>query len=308
MRILVTGASGLLGLNFGLQYARQHTIIGVINTHALPDAPFEVCQADLAQPGTARALIEASKPELILHCAALANLEACERQPQLAQRLNGDVPGELAQEARRAGVKLVHISTDAVFDGSTGGYTERSQPNPINVYARTKLDGERAVAAANPDAIIARVNFYGWSLSSTRSLGELFFHNLANGRRMNGFTDVLFCPLQVNVLAEILLQMVEKNLSGLFHTLSSECLTKYDFGCRLARQFGLDASLISPVSWLEGKLDAPRSPTLSLRTDKLEKALGHTLPDQAAGLQRFYAQYRSGYLDTLKSFKQAIGA
>jgi dTDP-4-dehydrorhamnose reductase len=308
MRILVTGASGLLGLNFGLQYARQHTIIGVVNSQPLPDVPFEVCQVNLAQPGAAQAVIRSTKPDVILHCAAVANLDICERQPELARRLNSEVPGEIAAEARRARIKLVHISTDAVFDGLTGGYSERSTPNPINAYARTKLDGEIAVSAANPDAIIARVNFYGWSLSGTRSLGELFFNNLHIGRRMNGFTDVLFCPLQVNVLAEILMKMIEKKLGGLFHTVSSECLTKYDFGCRVARQFGLDESLIAPVSWLEGQLAAPRSPNLSLRTDKLEKALGQPLPDQSTGLQRFYAQYREGYLETLKNFKYKTGA
>jgi dTDP-4-dehydrorhamnose reductase len=168
------------------------------------------------------------------------------------------------------------------------------------------LDGEAAVLAADPEAIVARVNFYGWSLSGTRSLGELFFNQLNAGRRMNGFTDVWFCPLQVNELAEILLQMVEKNLSGLYHTVSSECLSKYDYGCRIARSFGLDEGLIDPVSWRDANLTAPRSPNLRLDTTKLQKALGVPLPGQAEGLQRFYDQYTQGLPEAFKKMNQRM--
>ncbi len=307
MRILVTGASGLMGLNFGLQFARQHTITGLVNQHDLAAAPFEWMRVDLAQPGVAAAVIRAVKPDLILHCAALANLDGCERNPEQAWRLNAELPGEIAAEAHRAGVKLVHISTDAVFDGQAeGAYTETSTATPINVYARTKLAGEAAVLDADPDAIVARVNFYGWSLGGTRSLGELFYNQLSAGRRMNGFTDVWFCPLQVNVLAETLLQMVDKNLSGLFHTVSSECLSKYDFGCRIARLFGLDEGLIDPVSWRDANLTAPRSPNLRLDTTLLAAALGAPLPDQAAGLQRFSGQLAQGLPETLKRMNRRM--
>ncbi len=300
MRILVTGASGLLGLNFSVQFCEQHTIIGLFNDNLLAKPPFEVCQVDLAQAGIPAKVIEDLKPDLILHCAAMANVDACEAEPGMALRINAEVPGELAAAARKAGVKLVHISTDAVFDGLHGGYTERSSAHPINTYARTKFSGERAVLDANPDAIVARVNFYGWSLSGTRSLAEFFINNLRSGKRVNGFTDVWFCPLQVNLLGEALMKMVERGLSGLFHTVSRECLSKYDFGCRIARQFGLDERLVTPASWLDGKLAAPRAPDLRLKVDKLEKALGEPLPDQAAGLDRFYDQYREGYPEKMR--------
>jgi dTDP-4-dehydrorhamnose reductase len=301
MRILVTGASGLLGLNFGLQFARQHSITGLVNQHEVPGAPFGWQKVDLGQPGAAAGAVRAVKPDMILNCAALANIDACERFPELAQRLNAGLPGELALEARKMGVRLVHVSTDAVFDGQLEGATAENGPtNAINAYARSKLAGESAVLEANPDAIVARVNFYGWSLSGTRSLGEQFFNRLSTGQHMNGFTDVWFCPLQVNELAEILLEMVDKNLSGLYHTVSSECLSKYDFGCRIARLFGLDDGLIDPISWRDGNLAAPRSPNLRLDTTKLEKALGHPLPGQAEGLQRFFDQYAQGLPESLQ--------
>jgi dTDP-4-dehydrorhamnose reductase len=300
MRILVTGASGLLGLNFALQFYEQHKVIGLFNDNLLAKAPFEVCQVDLAQPGIPPSVVSDYSPDCIIHCAAMANVDACEAEPEMARYINAVVPGELAAAAYKARTKLVHISTDAVFDGLQGGYTERDAARPINTYARTKLAGERAVMDANPDAIVARVNFFGWSLSGTRSLAEFFINNLQAGKRVNGFTDVWFCPLQVTLLGEILMKMIERGLSGLYHTVSRECLSKYDFGCRIARQFGLDERLVTPASWLDGNLAAPRAPNLHLKVDKLEKALGEPLPDQAAGLDRFYSQYREGYAEKMR--------
>jgi dTDP-4-dehydrorhamnose reductase len=297
MRILVTGASGLLGLNFALQFGGQagpHTIIGTANQNSLADAPFELLQVDLARPGTAHRLVAQVKPDLVLHCAAIANLEISEANPHLAERLNGEVPGEFAAATAQAGIPLVHISTDAVFDGLSGDYSELDIPNPINNYARTKLAGEQAVARHNSRAIIARVNFYGWSLSGKRSLGEFFFNHLKAGSPAKGFTDIIFCSLQVNILGQILLDMVAGGLSGLYHVLSSECLSKYEFGCRIANQFGFDPHLVRPVSWVEAGLTAPRSPNLNLRTDKLANALGRLLPMQAPGLEKFEQEYRAG--------------
>lgn len=306
--ILVTGASGLLGLNFSLQFAAQHEIIGVANhhpekggLHRLAGLPFKLRQIDLAQPQAASRLIAEVRPDVVLHCAALANIDQAESNPELAERVNAQLPGEMAAAARAVGAVMLHISTDAVFDGVHGDYAEDDRPNPLNVYAATKLRGEQAVLAANPAAIVARVNFYGWSVSGQRSLAELFYNQLSAGKTMFGFTDVFFCPLQVELLGEVLLRMAQKGLRGVFHTVSSETLSKYEFGCRVARLFGLDASLIQPVSWKDGGLKAVRSPNLNLRTARLAAALGQPLPGQAAGLARFHLEWEQGLRDFMQS-------
>ena len=301
-RILLTGASGLLGLSFGLQYHDQHEIVGVVNEHPLKGVPFEVRQVDLAQPGAAEKLIAEVQPEIVLHCAALANIDQAESHPGLAQRINAEIPGEIAALMRQSGGWMIHISTDSVFDGQRGDSRETDETNPINVYARTKLAGEQAVLQANPDAIVARVNFYGWSISGKRSLAEIFYQQISAGKSMLGFTDVYFCPLQVNVLAEILLEMASRQLHGLYHVVSSEALTKYDFGMRIARLFGLNETLIRPVSWQEAGLQAARSPKLTLNSEKLAGALGRTLPNQAPGLDRFLSLYREGFQAQIRNY------
>lgn len=308
MRILVTGASGLLGLNLALEAAKDHTVFGQVNSHSLRFSPFTVLEADLLAPGagdcgaTLDRLLEQAQPDWVIHCAALAIVDACEADPARARKLNTEVPGKLAELVARGGARLVHISTDAVFDGQRGGYIEEDEPNPLGVYAHTKLDGERAVAQANPQAIIARVNLHGWSLSGKRSLSEFFFYNLRAGKPVLGFTDVFFCPLLVNDLAHILVKMLAADLNGLYHVVSSDCISKYEFGIALARRFGLEERLISPASVASGGLKAARSPTLTLRTEKLANALRQPLPGISTGLEGLYTLYQQGYPQKLREF------
>jgi dTDP-4-dehydrorhamnose reductase len=313
VRILITGASGLLGLNLALNTAGTHEVYGVTNHHLLHNTPFHVLQADLLERNALERLLDTAQPDYVIHCAALANLDDCEADPDLAHRLNAEIPGKLAALVAKGGarakvIRLVHISTDAVFDGARGDYGEEDAPNPMGVYARTKLAGEGAVMAANPQAIIARVNLFGWSLMGRRSLAEFFFNNLSAGKQVMGFTDVYFCPLLVNDLAGILLSLLEKQLSGVYHVVSREATSKYNFGLAVARRFGLDESLIAPTQVADSGLKAARSPNLTLRSAKLAAALDthHAgIPSWQEGLERFYELYQQGYPQRLRQLAVA---
>jgi dTDP-4-dehydrorhamnose reductase len=301
-RFLVTGVSGLLGLNFALAVdGRKHQVIGVAHTTPLTWVNFKFMHAELTGPGVVEKLVEETKPGVILHCAAIANLEACEANPEQAAEVNGQLPGVIAASAQKRGIQMIHISTDAVFDGVKGEYLETDPPNPLSVYARTKWQGEQAVLAANPQALVVRVNFYGWSISGTRSLAEFFVNNLEQGKTMKGFTDILFCPMMVLDLADMLVEAAQKQLHGIYHLVGGQAMSKYDFGVAIARTFGFDESLISPASVLDGGLTAARSPNLTLNTDKITKALGHDLPEFERGLAKFHAQYRHGFPQYIRS-------
>jgi dTDP-4-dehydrorhamnose reductase len=294
-KVLVTGASGLLGLNLGFQSAGRYRVTGVVNSNNLSNAPFEVVTADLSIPGTFQRILQRTRPDFVIHAAALANIDICEKKPDISHRLNAELPGEVAEACARHNLRLIHISTDSVFDGEQGNYAEDDAPNPQSVYARDKLAGELAVAAVFPQAAIARVNFYGWSLFGKRSLAEFFYNNLSARQRVNGFTDVNFCPLLANDLTDLLLEMLEKGLRGIYHVLSRESLSKYQFGVQVANRFGLDASLINPLSVFDGGLVAKRSPNLTASVAKLEAALGHPTPTQASGIEKFYQLFQQGY-------------
>jgi dTDP-4-dehydrorhamnose reductase len=304
MKLLITGASGLLGINLALEAMREHEVIGV-DRGRLKSPPFQVLKADLFRENTIDPVLDATQPDWLINCAALANLEECEQYPGHARFLNTELPGELAKICARRKIRFVHISTDAVFDGEKkDAYAEEDEPNPFGTYSQTKLDGERAVQSVNSEAIIARVNFYGWSLNGKRSLGELFVNNLSADQQMNGFTDVVFCPMFVNHTAQILLSMLKMSLSGLYHVVGPRPMSKYQFGIAIARKFGLRESQIDPKSVLLSGLTVRRAHNLWLSTHKLSTDLGRSLPEFSTGLTEFYTQYQQGYPQKIRSYQQ----
>lgn len=303
MRLLVTGASGLLGLNLSLAASTAgHQVTGLVHTRSLVGVPFCTRQVNLLDVPSALDCIDSAKPDAIIHCAAVANLNAAEESPDLAQRLNAEIPGVLAEGASRRGLPFIHISTDAVFDGRSAGYVESDLTHPLSVYARTKLAGEQAVQAAHQEALIARVVFYGWSLSGKRSLSEFFYNNLKAGQKIKGFTDTYFCPLYVEDLAEVLLEMLSEGLTGIYHVVSPENLSKYEFGIRIAQKFGLDPNLIEPVSSADVEREVSRSLGLILNTEKVQNALGRSLPSVDDGINQLYQRWQEGYHTQLQSF------
>src|SRR5690349_9546684 len=140
-RILITGVSGLLGINLAQDKIDSHEIIGV-DRGKLTKAPFKIIKADLLNPGAVESVLDSAQPNWVVNCAALADIDACEDTPELARFLNTDLPTQLAKACFKRNVKLLHVSTDAVFDGQRDGfYSELDVPNPQGVYAQTKLDG-----------------------------------------------------------------------------------------------------------------------------------------------------------------------
>jgi dTDP-4-dehydrorhamnose reductase len=304
MKLLLTGASGLLGLNLALEAMGEHEVIG-IDRGKLRSAPFRVMRSDFLQAKEIDSILDSTNPDWLINCAALANLEECERHPDQAYQLNAEFPAALANVCAKRNIKFIHLSTDAVFDGTKDdAYIEADEPNPLGVYSQTKLEGERAVQSANPKAIVARVNFYGWSLGGRRSLGEFFVNNLSEGKNINGFTDVIFCPMWVNHLSQTLIAMLEKNLSGLYHVVGAQAMSKYQFGVEVARKFGLRVSLIEPQSVERSSLIARRSHNLWLSIHKLSTDLGHEIPAFSTGLDGFYTQFQQSYPQKIRSYQQ----
>lgn len=304
MRLLITGSSGLLGINLAQEAMTAHEVTGA-DRGKLVSAPFKTIKRDLLEKGAVESVLDSARPDWVVNCASLTDLEACDSNPELARQLNAGLPGNLAKACKTRGVMFVHISTDAVFDGQKDGfYTEEDAPNPLGTYSETKLAGERAVFDANSKAIVARVNFYGWSLGGRRSLAEFFFHNLTNNKSMSGFTDVVFCPMLANHTARILLKMLEKGLTGLYHLVGIQAMSKYQFGVEIARKFGLRESEISPKSILSSSLTARRSHNLSLSTVRLSTDLGESLPGFSTGMDEFYTQYLQGYPQKIRSYQQ----
>ena len=299
-RVLVTGASGLLGANLMLEWAERHEVIGV--THAVPlvHPRIDIRQEDLARPGAAQRLFKEVRPQAVVHCAAATDVEACERDPELAHRLNAEMAGLVAQAAAETGARLLHVSTDAVFDGEGGPYREEDHPAPVNEYGKSKLAGEAAARAVNSEALVVRTNFFGWNATPKTNLAEWFLDRLRSGQVARGFTDVFCSPVLVNDLAGLFEALLATDVRGLLHLPGRECLSKFDFGRRLALAFGLREELVQPSDLAESGFGAPRPRRTCLDGTIVRGVLGSDLPSVDLGVRRLESLARTGYLLRLK--------
>lgn len=299
-RVLVTGASGLLGLATALDLAADHDVTGLSHTRQVVHPRIRSVAADLTDRGLLRQVWADVRPEIVVHTAAMASIEACETDPARAARVNAELVGDVAALCREFGSRLVHISTDAVFDGAAGPYREEDDASPLSVYGETKLEGERRCAEELPSALVARVNFFGWSAVGDRSLAEFFHGALAAGRPVGGFVDVDFSPLYQRDLTDLLLEAVSAGIGGVRHVGGGTSLSKYDFGRELADVFGFDPELVRPASVADLPAGRVRSHRLTLDSSRLARELGHRPPSAREGLVRMRHDRDTGRPDDLR--------
>jgi dTDP-4-dehydrorhamnose reductase len=222
------------------------------------------------------------------------------KDPDLALRINVDVPRLLAEACQKAEVRFVHISTDAVFDGQRGGYDEDDPAAPLNVYARTKLEGEKAVFDKMLDALVVRTNFVGFSANGQTGLAQWIIRELSAGKRISGFSDVIIAPLVANDLARVLFQMMDANLNGLYHVAGSTPVSKLDFARKLARELELDETLIQPSRVADAHLTAPRPLNIWLSPRRVEADLGKSMPTIDESISTLGELARANHSERLK--------
>tara|TARA_Y100000588_G_C14255554_1_gene925265 strand:- start:977 stop:1870 length:894 start_codon:yes stop_codon:yes gene_type:complete len=288
--IVVTGASGLLGSNISRTIALSSSeIVGIYNNNFIESKDFESIAIDLSDFTKTNELIRQLNPSHIIHCAALTDVDQCELEPQRAWSINADASKNLSMLADDVGCGFTYVSTDSVFDGNLGQYDEHDIPCPINNYARSKLAGERMVIQAYSKALIIRTNFFGTNhqIIPSTGLANWVLTKLNARQAINGFRDVLFSPIFVEDLSELIINMIDVGVSGIYHVSGATQLSKYDFAVRLALKFGLPENLISPTSIDDSELAAPRPKNTTLSNNKIQEVLGKTMPELDAGLNRF---------------------
>jgi dTDP-4-dehydrorhamnose reductase len=285
-KILITGASGLLGANLSWNYADKFHCTGWNATNHISIAGTNMEQIDLTDHKSVTQALDRIQPDLIVHCAAATNVEWCEQNPEYAKEINEDATLFLARKAVELDAKFVFTSTDSVFDGKTGNYSEGDAPGPLNAYAAGKARSEVEVASANPGALIIRSYFYGNSPSGTRSLLEWVLNRALKGNEVPGFTDSYFSPINVHDFAEALYATVTAGVSGLLHLGSSYSISKYEFARIVMETYKCDMSLLKPITVDDIGLRADRPRDTSLDVTMLESILGKPVPSVSEGIKR----------------------
>ncbi len=305
-RVLITGGSGMLGSNlaFWLSQSRPRWQLHLTyRTHRVEMPGVASHRCDLLDMAEVERLMEDVKPELIIHCAALTDLDYCEQHPGEALLVNAGTTMTVMGWAEHLGARLIYISTDAMFGvARKRPFTEKSEIQPISEYAFTKFQGELDASCIGDKTLIVRTCIFGSNPTPRQSLAEWIVAELSAGNPITGFTDVRFNPILTTDFAAALLVAIESKLSGLYHISGRDALSKYDFAVLLANTFGYDPKLVVPGSIADLKLPAPRPPAPILGCGKFVRATGYKLPTINSGVERFYQEYIDGYRNLLKSF------
>lgn len=288
MRLLITGMSGLLGVNMALLARDLYETSGCYFEHpvAIPGV-HGVCR-NLLRPGAVADLIDQTRPDIIINTVGLTSVDACERDPELAWRLNVDTAVEVAHLAAGR-TKLLHISSDHIFDGFSSWHREDEIPIPVNVYAATKVEAERGVQQLCPDALIIRTNFYGWGTPLRRSFSDWILDGLRQGKELRMFRDVHFTPMLINDLVNAVLELVDRDATGIYHVAGSDRLSKLEFAQLVAEVFEIDDLRVVPTMLERSGLTAPRPKDMSLSTERVARELGRRMPAARDGLRRLRA-------------------
>jgi len=277
MKVLLTGASGLVGhATLLAALARGHEVLAV-GHERLPPLPVAAAaqkkalaiQCDLTDDAALDRLIFDYYPGAIINAAALSSQAAVDAKPELAEKLNVALPRRLSQIAFHLSSRLIHLSTDFVFDGEGGPYRSTDVPMPRTYYGQLKLMAEKEVLRFGGDhVVVLRITVVnGNSPTGTRGVHEKLFHTWAAGKVATLFSDEMRQPVSAINVGDVLTELVERpNLHGLFHWAGPDVLSRYDMGRAILRHFGLPETLVASAL-------AAEQPDADIRPRKLELIL-----------------------------------
>ena len=267
--ILVTGATGLLGPYIMDGVKGLGRVVGLARKGA------QVI-LDITDRDAVAKKIESLSPHIVIHAAALTDVDTCEKDPEAAFLLNRDATGFIA-ESLLPSSRLVYISTDQVYPDGEGPHTEGTE-DPVNVYGKSKFEGE-VRALSHSGTLVLRTNIFGKSRTPGRaSLSDFVIESLSQGKHIQLFEDIFFSPLSMETACKIIFDAVERGLTGIYNMGSREGMSKKDFAMMVAARKGLSTRTTRPVKSASNPGRAPRPRDMRLNVSRLELALERKMP------------------------------
>lgn len=289
--IVVTGASGLVGIRLMQHLCELGSAWGVYH-HRKPGVVYgNWVSLDLCDRLATHQLLDRLRPSTIIHGAAFSDPVYCEGHPGEAAALNFGGSLWVSQWASRNGAFLLHLSTDLVFDGRRGNYREEDEPHPISVYGWTKLAAELAVRSSQaPWAIVRTSLVYGKSPGTARGVDEKLILNWQEGRQTPLFVDEYRNPTAVGELVLVILELIRRKVTGVWHVAGAERVSRWELGARVAEVLGYSQELLVPRTIAEMPCSPPRAPDTTLNLDKIRSLLDFSFAAIETNLHQEWGQ------------------
>lgn len=267
MRALITGISGFIGGHLCLSAPRQWDVWGTFCKTPLEGGYPRLLHLDIRNFDAVQSVLSEIHPDLLIHCAAHSRVSFCEQFPQTARETNTLATTQISDLCRNNRIRLLFLSSDMVFDGTKGEYSEQDAPSPINVYGRTKHDAERHLLQTNENAVVIRANLvYGKPALKGASFSEEVITTVNRGQPYYLYADQFRSFISVKNLVQCIWEIVSLDFRGVIHLGGSEPANRVTFAQKLAKQVGLDMRLLIPSSAEERvpKIIYPKRNTFSL--------------------------------------------
>jgi dTDP-4-dehydrorhamnose reductase len=281
MKILITGANGLLGQKIVNQLIKNKvdflaTSLGENRNSKCPNNKYQTF--DITNASETEKIVSNYQPTHIINTAAITNVDFCEDHQELCQKVNIDAVNNLFQICKQFNIHLTHLSTDFVFDGENGPYKETDQPNPLSIYAKSKYKSEQILLndAYKNWAIVRTIIVYGQGENLSRSNIVLWAKSaLAEGTPLTIVDDQYRAPTWADDLAWACIQIAKKNAKGIYHVSGPKTMSIYNMVLIIAETYGFDKSLITPIKSSTLNQKAPRPPKTGFIIDKAKNDLGY---------------------------------
>ena len=288
-KILITGANGLLGQKTAQVFAAETThqlILTDIQDKGEDTRGLEYFSLDITKKDEVKERVRDHSPSVIINCAAYTNVDGCETEKLLSWRVNVDAVKHFIIASRIHSSKIIHVSTDYVFDGRLGNYDESSKPNPLSYYGKGKLASENALMTSGvKNAIVRTMIIYGTGVNLRLNFALWLIEKLKNKEPVNIVDDQFGQPTIVDDIALALLRITERDKTGLYHVCGSEYISRFGFALKLADVFNFDKKLINPVKTASLNQAAPRPMNSSFILLKAQTELGLKPLNVNEGLQ-----------------------
>ena len=288
-KLIITGVNGLLGQKLLEQGHNKYHILG-IDIHETPfikKTKFEYHQLDITNRQQLKKLVSGYQPDYIVNTAAMTDVDGCETHKEKCWKINVDAVDNLIYAVRKIGTKIIHLSSDYVFDGKSGPYSETSIPKPLGYYGKSKLASENLLIAGEIEyAIVRTMVLYGDGVDIRSNFVTWLIEKLRAEQTVKIVTDQFGNPTLVDDLAHAIFQIIGHKKWDLYHISGSELIDRFHFALKIADIFKLNKELIIPITTAELKQPAPRPLKSGFMIDKARAELGIEMSNVEQGLKK----------------------